>query len=105
VAVGEGIVMTGTSSVGIIQTVSKKPFVKNGNISIGKNNIVVSLPMTSSEVTIELFNVAGKKIYSSSHQTHNGTLNIPLSGLSTGTYLMSITGRNTTLSSSFVLTR
>lgn len=39
------------------------------------------------------------------HQVHNGELNIPIAGLSSGLYLMSITGDAFALSSPFVATK
>jgi hypothetical protein len=76
-------------------------------INISKNGIAVLLPETlnNGAITFGLFNIAGRRVYSATHQAHNGSLNIPVSGLSTGTYLMSIRGNNTTLSSPFVVTK
>jgi hypothetical protein len=84
-----------------------KPYASEFRINISKNGIVILLPETlhNSPVTVDLFNLAGERIYSATHQTNNGTLNIPISRLSTGTYLMSITGRNITQSSSIVVTK
>ncbi|HMD69146.1 MAG TPA: T9SS type A sorting domain-containing protein, partial [Chitinivibrionales bacterium] len=84
-----------------------KPFTGEFKINHNKTNLSALLPtaLTNSTITVGLFNVAGKEIYSVKHQTHNGILNIPISGLPAGRYLISITGRNTTLSSSIVLTR
>jgi hypothetical protein len=107
-AVGENIVMTGSADVAIIQTVLKKPIGKNIKFSINKNDFILSLPIASSDgnkITVEVFNTVGKRIYSTTHQTHSGILSIPVSGLSQGAYLMSITGGNTTLSSSFVISK
>lgn len=76
-------------------------------INITKNGIAVLLPATlnNGAVTVGLFTIAGRKIYSATHLARNGTLNIPVSGLSIGTYLMSIRGGNITLSSPFVVTK
>ena len=76
-------------------------------INVVKNGIAVLLPETLNDgaITVELVNIAGRKIYSAAHQAYNGILKIPLLGLSAGTYLMSITGSKTTLSSSFVVTK
>ena len=84
-----------------------KPYAGGFKINISKNGITVLLPenLNNGSLTIGLFTIAGKRIYSATHQACNGSLNIPVSGLSTGTYLMSITGRNTTMSSSFVVTK
>ena len=71
-----------------------KPYAGGFKINISKNGIAVSLPSSDGPVTIGLFTIAGKRIYSATHQAYNGTLNIPVSGLSMGTYLMSITGRS-----------
>ena len=84
-----------------------KPYANGFKININKNGIALILPETlnNGAITIGLFNVAGRRIYSATHQARNGILNIPVSGLSTGTYLMSITGSNTVLRSSFVVTK
>jgi len=84
-----------------------KPYASGFKINISKNGIDVLLPqaLNNGTITVGLFNIAGRKIYSATHQPNNQTLNIPVSGLSTGTYLMSITGRNITKSSSFVVTK
>jgi hypothetical protein len=82
-----------------------KPYAGGFKINITKNGIAVSLPSSDGPVTVGLFTIAGKRIYSATHQACNGPLNIPVAGLSTGTYLMSIRGKNTTLSSPFVVTK
>ena len=84
-----------------------KPYASGFKINISKNGIAVLLPQTlnNGAITVGLFTIAGKRIYAATYQAHNGILNIPISGLSTGTYLMSIRGNNTTLSSPFVVTK
>ena len=84
-----------------------KPYAGGFKINISKNGIAVLLPQTlnNGAITVGLFNIAGKRVYSATHQACNGSLNIPVSGLSTGTYLMSIRANNTTLSSPFVVTK
>jgi hypothetical protein len=84
-----------------------KQYANGFKINLSKNGIAVLSPETlhNGAVTIELVNVSGKKIYSATHQTNNGTLNIPISRLSTSAYLMSITGRNATMCSPFVVTK
>jgi hypothetical protein len=84
---------------------NKQPSVSNLRIKINKTNVAVSLPPSDGPVTVGLFSIAGKRIYSATHQASNGNLNIPISGLSTGTYLMSIRGSNTALSSRFLVTK
>lgn len=89
-----------------VSLIRKKTSASGFRLNVGTNKIVVSLPTSSNElISVELFNVAGRKIYSGTHQAYNGILNIPTLGLSTGTYIMSIKGGNTTLSSSFVVTK
>jgi hypothetical protein len=84
-----------------------KPYAGGFKINISKNGITVVLPenLNNGAITVGLFTIAGKRIYSATHQAYNGILNIQVSGLSTGTYLMSIRGNNTTLSSPFVVTK
>jgi hypothetical protein len=74
-------------------------------INITKNGLAVLFPetMNNGPITVGLFNVAGREIYSVKHQALNGILNIPTSKLPAGRYFISIAGRNTTLSSSVVL--
>jgi photosystem II stability/assembly factor-like uncharacterized protein len=84
---------------------NKQPSVSNLRININRTTATVSFPLFDGPVTVGLFTIAGKRIYSARHQPQNGILNIPLAGLSTGTYLMSITGRNGVLRSSFVVTK
>jgi hypothetical protein len=67
-----------------------RPYSSEFKIDICKNGIAVLLPesLNNGPVTVELVNIAGRKIYSATHQACNGNLNIPISGLSTGTYLI-----------------
>jgi hypothetical protein len=84
-----------------------KPYADGFKINIIKNRIAVLLPetMNNGAITVGLFTIAGKRIYSAKHQAYNGILNVPVSGLSTGTYLMSIRGNTATLSSPFFVTK
>jgi hypothetical protein len=97
--------------VGIINSKAQqgivKPYAGGFKINISKNGITVLFPenMNNGAITVGLFNVAGKRIYSATHKACNGSLNIPVSGLSTGTYLMSIRGNTTALSSPFLVTK
>ena len=77
------------------------------NIMVGRNCITVSLRDASDNTarTVELFTPAGRRIYSAPQIARSGVLNIPVSGLSKGMYLISVTGVSQTLSSSFVLTK
>lgn len=90
-----------------VQQGISKPYTNGFKINISRKGIALMLPQTLTKdiLTIGLFNVAGKRIYSATHQTNRGTLNIPLAGFSTGAYLMTIKGSNTALSSSFVVTK
>jgi hypothetical protein len=83
------------------------PYASGFKINIRKNGLAVLLPETlhNGAVAVELVNLAGRRIYSAAHQACNGSLNIPVSGLSTGGYLMSIRGSNTAFSSPFVVTK
>jgi hypothetical protein len=106
VAVGKkGVILTSKADIMAVQPgpnkISGSPF----KINVTKTKIVLSLPQSDGPVTFGLFNTSGRRIYSATHQAHNGILNIPISGLSTGMYLMSIRGSNTTLSSAFVVTK
>jgi hypothetical protein len=84
-----------------------KQYANGLKINVSKTGIALLLPQTfnNGAISVGLYTIAGKRIYSATHQAHNGTLNIPVLGLSTGTYLMSIKGNNTTLSSPFVVTK
>lgn len=84
-----------------------KTYASGFKINIIKTGIAVMLPepLNNAAISVGLFTIDGKRIYSATHQSHNGTLNIPVLGLSTGTYLMSITSKNGVLSSSFVVTK
>jgi photosystem II stability/assembly factor-like uncharacterized protein len=121
-AVSDSTIFAGTSGSGVwyrplsemigvtndkSQQKMSKQYTGGFKINISKNGITVLLPenLNNGAITVGLFTVSGKRIYSAAHQAYNGILNIPLSGLSTGTYLMSITGKNTTLFSSFVVTK
>jgi hypothetical protein len=106
VAVGDsGTILTSkVNNSGVIQRNIFKQYSDGFKTKISNNIIHVLLPKTFSngELTLELFTIAGKRIYSATHQAYNGILNIPVSGLPTGTYLISIRGSHTALSSSFV---
>jgi photosystem II stability/assembly factor-like uncharacterized protein len=108
VAVGDsGMIITSRAdNITAIQTGDKKPSSGGFRINVRKNVIAVTLRETSihDAINIGLFTIAGKRIYSAIHPSHNRVLNIPVQGLSKGRYLISITGSNATLSSSFVLT-
>ena len=84
---------------------NKQPSVGNLRININKTSVAVSFPSSDCPVTVGLFTIAGKRIYSATHEADNGILRIPLSGLSAGAYLMSISGRNGVLRSSFVVAK
>jgi hypothetical protein len=109
VAVGLGgtILTSKADNIGVIQSSSKVLYTSKLRININKNGIAALLPQTLTKeiLTVGLFTIAGKKIYSATNQANKGTLNIPLASLSTGLYIISISGGNTALSSSFVVTK
>lgn len=84
-----------------------KPYKGEFKINTNKNSLTLLLPKTFNDDanTVRLFTIAGKKIYSTTNMAYNDVLNIPISGFSTGTYLISIAGGNTKYISSFVLTK
>jgi hypothetical protein len=84
-----------------------KPNAGGFKINISKNGITILSPenLNNGAITVGLFTISGKRIYSATHQAYNGTLSLPVSGLSTGAYLMSIRGNTITLSSPFVVTK
>lgn len=84
---------------------NKQPSVNGLRINLNKTIVTASMPLSDGPVTIGLFTVAGKRIYFATHQAHDGMVNIPVSGLSTGLCIMSITSRNSSVSSSFVITK
>ena len=106
VAVGtKGTILTSNADITSTQTITKRRS-EAFKISSNINKIIISLPIFSSDgtkITVEVFNIIGKRLYSAAHQTNNGILSIPV--LSPGAYLMSITGTNTTYSSSFVISK
>jgi hypothetical protein len=89
------------------QQMISKPCANGFKINVCKNGIALLLPqsLTKGIVTVGLFTIAGKKVYSATHQASAGTLNIPVAGLSTDTYLMSIKGGTAALSSPFVVAK
>ena len=91
----------------IPQQEMSKPHADVIKINISKTGIAVLLPETLNNraMTVDVVNIAGRSIYSATHQVYNGSLSIPISKLSTGIYLMSIRGNNATLSSPFVVTK
>lgn len=109
VAVGtKGTILTSNADITSTQTITKRKSAEAFKTNYNINKIIISLPMVSSDgakITVEVYNIIGKRIYSVAHQINNGILSIPVSGLSPGAYLMSITGGNTALSSSFVITK
>jgi len=89
--------ITGVSQSNLNQSISGKC-----RINVNKKYVTVLLPEASGGLlTVELFNVVGKRIYSATHLAQNGILNLPISGLSTGAYLMSISGNH----SEFIITK
>lgn len=92
---------------GDLRQKAREPKSGGFKISIRRNSVVVSLPesLTDGAATVTLFTIAGKRVYSSAHQAYNGALEIPVAGLSLGMYLMSITGGNAAVLSSFVVTK
>jgi hypothetical protein len=92
--------------VGISQTSLSKPLAGGLRISVKDKTIILSPGVMSIDrLTVELFSLDGKRIYSAVHRVYGGILNIPISGLSTGMYLMSITGGTIALSSPFFVAR
>ena len=72
------------------------------------NGISFTIPHASLSGTLRatILTIAGNKVFSSSARTSNGTITIPLRGLSKGTYILSISdSRNRMVSSPFVLAR
>ena len=77
-------------------------------IIVANDNISVAMPSGAahSQIKAALFNIAGRRIYSTVTRSDYGTLNIPAAGIPTGIYFISITdGSNKTMSSKFVLAR
>ncbi len=89
------------------QQCKAKSHVDGFEITISKNGIAVLEPQALHKgvLNIELFNVAGKRIYSATWRDQSGKLSIPALGLPTGVYLMSIKDGNTTLSSLLIVPR
>ena len=82
--------------------IRKKTSASGFRLNVTSNKIVVSLPNSSNELfAVEIFNTAGRNIYSARHDARYGILNISRSRLSTGMYFLSISGCNTKLTSSF----
>ncbi len=94
-----------SEAVRVIQPGRDKPSVNSFKINVAGTNMAICLPQTDAPCTVEFFTIAGKRIYSATYLVHGGILRIPLSGLSTGTYLVSAKGRNMSKSASFVVAR
>jgi hypothetical protein len=110
VATGAGgtILISKTAFFGtVLKSSINKAYTSEIRIKIANGHISVILPyvVPSSQVKVRIFTMAGERIYSATRQTNNGTLNIPIPRLSTGTYLMSITGSKGVLRSFFVVTK
>jgi hypothetical protein len=114
-------VFAGTDGGGIwrrplveILTVAVQPRAEKSGLNAGglriiaaKKNIAVFLPNGSADgaVTVELFNAAGKIIYSAAQKINNGRLNIPVAELSAGVYLIMVAGNNIKLSSPLIVAK
>jgi hypothetical protein len=78
------------------------------NIHIANNNISITLPnaLVNNKLSIRIFTVAGKRIYSAVTKAQNGILNIPYKRFPTGKYLISIAeDNNEAMRELFVITR
>lgn len=101
----KGSILSSNADNEVFQPGLKRSSVNVFKINNNRTNIALFLPQFSGPITIGLFNTAGRKIYSTSHLANNSILNIPISGILTGTYLLSIKGKNTSFSSSLIVTK
>jgi hypothetical protein len=111
VAVGAGgtIVTSKTDNAGILFQPSVNTIKFNGIKINGANNLISAIlpySISPNRVKVALFNVSGRRIYSSTLETNNGTLKIPAKGFPAGKYFLSMTDeKNRALNASFVLAR
>jgi hypothetical protein len=104
------LILTSMGNIPVSIKQNASNLTKNNKIkcTISIKNISVKLPNDISKnlSKVELFTITGRKFYSASTKTNNGTLNIPSSGFSSGKYFITITyADNKSLTSTFVLTR
>jgi hypothetical protein len=110
VAVGSnGTILTSKvgGNTGVINTGFSKAVNTRLSIHVVNNHIVATVPdrVGLSEVNAEIFNVAGKKVYSASTRPDNGILYLQANGLPPGIYILSIIGNKTKVSTSFFIAK
>ena len=110
VAVGDnGTILTSIADpTGTVFQPNFKANINGFKIAVVNNWLFTKLPnsLSNNQIKIVLFNVSGRRIYSSTVRSQNGILNVPANGFPAGKYFISITdGNNKTLNSSFILTR
>lgn len=52
------------------------------------NDVVVDLPIIDEAISIEIFDVVGKRVFQTKENANNGLLNLNLASLNTGTYIL-----------------
>jgi hypothetical protein len=93
---------------GVLYQSNTKSDINGIKINSANNIISAILPysLSHSQIKVGIFNISGRRIYSSTLETNNGTLKIPAKGFAAGKYFLSMTDeKNRTLNASFVLAR
>jgi hypothetical protein len=107
VVVGDsGIILTSKlDNTGTIQSNLHAITISKAKKTITRNYIVITLPdaTTISQLSVGIFTVAGKRIYSSTAYAHNGIISIPAPKLPASIYYLSINdGGRRIASSAFI---
>jgi hypothetical protein len=108
VGVGDTIVTSKADAIGVIAAKSHTTDNSPLKINVAHNNISALLPPATRQgpLTVELFTIAGARIYSAAVKVHNGKVNIPAAGFPTGLYFLKIMGNNSTsMATRFTMTR
>ena len=93
---GGTIAVFQADSANVRQKSNSKPLFEPEIIHFGKKRVAVNLPkgLICNEAKLTFFNIAGEKVNSKRIHSKNGTLSISTAGISSGIYVLSITGNN-----------
>jgi hypothetical protein len=110
VTVGDqGLIMTSLDDnpVPVEKKNVKRNEISKINITMANSRLLVKLPQSFSgaPLTIQLFNISGRKVGDFYLSPQNGLINIPVSGYSAGVYQLAISGQGSRVVKTITIAR